>query len=84
MLEGLPETLTITRLGRPDVLLTSLKSTNIIKFAFDGARSAARNVKRWQSGEQVHATQIPRGLGQPPSFFLLVKASRTSSLGVEI
>jgi len=34
-------------------LVTSLKSTKIIESAFEGARSAARDVKRWQSGEQV-------------------------------
>lgn len=51
--EGLEETLTVLRLGVPELLQRTLRSTNVIESAFDGVRVAARNVKRWQSGEQV-------------------------------
>ncbi len=51
--EGLIETLTINRMGIPDVLQTSLKSTNIIESAFDITRNVVRNIKRWMNGEQV-------------------------------
>jgi hypothetical protein len=50
--EGLEETLTVTRLGLPELIKT-LKSTNAIESAFDKVRFAARNVKRWRNGRQV-------------------------------
>lgn len=51
--EGLEETLTVLRLGLPDLLARSLRSTNAMESAFDAVRTVARNVKRWQNGEQV-------------------------------
>lgn len=51
--EGLEETLTVLKLGLPGVLQRSLRSTNVIESAFGGVRRVMRNVKRWQSGEQV-------------------------------
>lgn len=51
--EGLEETLTVTRLGLPGLLVKTLRSTNPIETAFDKVRVAARNVKRWRNGQQV-------------------------------
>ncbi len=51
--EGLEETLTLTRLGVPETLRRTLRSTNAIESAFDKVRVASRNVKRWRNGEQV-------------------------------
>jgi putative transposase len=53
--EGLQETLTITRLGLAshDALWRTLRSTNPVEQAFSICRTEARNVKRWQSGEQA-------------------------------
>lgn len=53
LLEGLEETLTVKRLGLPDLLTRTLSSTNPIESAFDIVRSLSRNVKRWKNGEQV-------------------------------
>jgi transposase-like protein len=53
--EGLAETLTITRLGLAghDALWRTLRSTNPVEQSFGVCRREARNVKRWQSGEQA-------------------------------
>lgn len=51
--EGLEETLTVQRLGLPEALRVSLRSTNIIESANNGVRDRTRNVKRWRDGMQV-------------------------------
>ena len=53
--EGLPETLTVTRLGLTshDALWRTLRSTNPVEQSFSVCRVEARNVKRWSSGEQA-------------------------------
>lgn len=51
--EGLEETLTLLRLGVPERLRRTLRTTNPIESAFDKVRMASRNVKRWQNGQQV-------------------------------
>ena len=51
--EGLEETLTVQRLGIPEALRVSLRSTNIIESANNGVRDRTRNVKRWRDGLQV-------------------------------
>lgn len=50
--EGMEETLTIHRLGLPDVLRRSLVSTNIIESAYSRNRDIMRNVKRWTTDDQ--------------------------------
>ena len=50
--EGMEETLTIHKLGLPDVLRRSLSSTNIIESAYSRHRHVTRNVKRWMSADQ--------------------------------
>jgi len=51
--EGLEETLTVQRLGLPEQLRRSLRSTNIIESANNGIRDRSRNVKRWRDGIQI-------------------------------
>jgi putative transposase len=49
--EGLPETLTVTRLGVKGRLKRTLASTNPCESMIETVRHTSRNVKRWQSGE---------------------------------
>ena len=49
--EGLPETLTLTRLGIRGRLKRTLQSTNPIESMIEIVRRTSRNVKRWQSGD---------------------------------
>ncbi len=51
--EGLQETLTVLRLGLPEQLRKTLRSTNPIESAFDKVRMHSRMVKRWRNGQQV-------------------------------
>jgi transposase-like protein len=53
VLEGLEETLTVTRLHITGSLARSLKTTNPIESMISIARSTARNVKRWRSGKMA-------------------------------
>ncbi len=48
--EGLEETLTVVRLGVPELLRKSLSTTNPIESAFSVAESVTRRVKRWRNG----------------------------------
>jgi putative transposase len=49
--EGMEETLTVVRLGIPDLLRQTLSSTNVIESAFSVCGTASDRVKRWKSGE---------------------------------
>ncbi len=49
--EGMPETLTLTRLGVHGKLKSALQSTNPIESMIGTVRRTSRNVKRWQSGD---------------------------------
>lgn len=51
--EGLEETLTLHRLGVPESLRRTLRSTNPIESCFSATRKRCRNVKRWRSQEMV-------------------------------
>jgi transposase-like protein len=51
--EGLEETLTVHRLGIPQSLRRTLRSTNPIESCFSATRKRCRNVKRWRSQEMV-------------------------------
>ena len=51
--EGLEETLTVHRLGVGELLRRSLSSTNAIESCLSTVQRVARNVKRWQEGNQV-------------------------------
>lgn len=49
--EGLEETLTVHRLGLPDILRRTLSSTNAIESIFEGVRYRTNRVKRWRTGK---------------------------------
>jgi putative transposase len=51
--EGLAETLTLHRLGVPEALRVSLRSTNLIESCFSTTRETSGRVKRWRTAEQV-------------------------------
>lgn len=48
--EGWEETLTVVRLGVPELLRRTLATTNPIESAFSVAESVTRRVKRWRDG----------------------------------
>jgi putative transposase len=51
--EGLEETLTLHKLGLPDVLRKTLSSTNVIESCFSHVQHLTRNVKRWRDAQMV-------------------------------
>jgi putative transposase len=53
LLEGMPETLTVHKLGITGVLRKSVSNTNIIESAFSTAKKHTRNVKRWKNDDQI-------------------------------
>lgn len=53
LLEGLEETLTVTRLGLSGSLLDTFKSTNPIESMISIARDVTGNVKRWKNGKMA-------------------------------
>jgi len=53
ILEGLEETLTVTRLGLTPSLLRTFKSTNPVESMISIARDSHRNVKRWRDGRMA-------------------------------
>lgn len=50
--EGLEETLTMHRLGLPDILRKTLSNTNFVESPFSVTRDIIRDVKRWRRGNQ--------------------------------
>jgi len=77
--EGLEETLTVQRLGLPDLLRVSLRSTNIIESSNSGVRDRSRNVKRWQDGEHVERWTAA-GLLETEKSFRRIKGYRHLSV----
>ncbi len=53
VLEGLEETLTVTRLGLSPALLKTFKSTNPRESMISVGRTVTRNVKRWRNGKMA-------------------------------
>jgi putative transposase len=51
--EGLPETLTVNRLGVPPTLARTLRSTNPIESMIEICRDHSANVKRWRDGQMA-------------------------------
>ena len=51
--EGMAETLTVLKLGRPDTLRKSLATTNAIENLIGTIRRVSRNVKRWKSPSMI-------------------------------
>ena len=50
--EGLEETLTVVRLGLPEILRKTFSTTNPIESVFDGVRTRTGRVKRWRRGKE--------------------------------
>jgi transposase-like protein len=53
LLEGLEDTLTVTRLGLSGTLLDTFKTTNPVESMISIARDVTGNVKRWRNGKMV-------------------------------
>jgi putative transposase len=66
--EGLPETLTIGRLGAPPTLARTLRSTNSIESMIAICRDHAANVKRWRDGQMV-LRWVAAGMGEAAKQF---------------
>jgi transposase-like protein len=49
--EGMEETLTVHKLGLPEILRNSLLTTNAIESAYSRYRDVMGNVKRWRDGD---------------------------------
>jgi putative transposase len=75
LLEGLEETLTITRLGLSGSLLDTFKSTNPIESMISIARDVTGNVKRWKNGKMV-VRWMAAGLLDAEKRFRRVKGCR--------
>jgi putative transposase len=75
LLEGLEETLTVTRLGLSGSLLDTFKSTNPIESMISIARDVTGNVKRWKNGKMV-VRWMAAGLLDAEKRFRRVKGCR--------
>jgi transposase-like protein len=75
LLEGLEETLTVTRLGLSGSLLDTFKSTNPIESMISIARDVTGNVKRWNNGKMV-VRWMAAGLLEAEKRFRRVKGYR--------
>jgi len=73
--EGMEETLTLHRLGVSPLLRRTLRSTNVIESCLATVRHVARNVKRWQGGDQL-ARWTAAGLLEAEKKFRKVKGNR--------
>jgi transposase-like protein len=75
LLEGLEDTLTVTRLGLSGSLLDTFKSTNPIESMISIARDVTGNVKRWKNGKMV-VRWMAAGLLDAEKRFRRVKGCR--------
>ncbi len=73
--EGLEETLTVVRLGVPDLLRRTLATTNPIESAFSVAENVTRRVKCWREGDMRQRWCVA-GLMRAESKFHRVKGYR--------
>ena len=73
--EGMEETLTVVRLGVPELLRKTLATTNPIESAFSVAENVTRRVKRWRDGDMRKRWCIA-GLMRAESKFHRVKGHR--------
>jgi len=77
--EGLEETLTIHRLGLPEILRRSFATTNILESGYSRSRSTMRNVKRWRNS-QHKARWIATALLAAERSFRRIKGYRSMSV----
>ncbi len=73
--EGMEETLTVVRLGVPELLRRTLATTNPIESAFSVAQNVTRRVKRWREGDMRQRWCVA-GLLRAESKFRRVKGYR--------
>lgn len=73
--EGLEETLTVVRLGVPELLRRTLATTNPIESALSVAQNVTRRVKRWREGDMRQRWCVA-GLMRAESKFRRVKGYR--------
>lgn len=83
LLEGLDETLTVQRLGLPEELRRSLRSTNIIESSNSCVRDRSRNVKRWRDGLHVERW-MAAGLLETEQHFRRIRGYRHMNLLVAV
>jgi len=73
--EGMEETLTVVRLGVPELLRRTLATTNPIESAFSVAENVTGRVKRWRDGD-MRQRWCTAGLLRAESKFRRVKGHR--------
>jgi transposase-like protein len=73
--EGLEETLTVVRLGVPELLRKSLATTNVIESALSVTRYVTGRVKRWRDGD-MRQRWCAAGLLRAESKFRRVRGHR--------
>jgi len=73
--EGMEETLTVVRLGVPELLRRTLATTNPIESAFSVAENVTSRVKRWRDGD-MRKRWCTAGLLRAESKFRRVKGYR--------
>ena len=73
--EGMEETLTVVRLGVPELLRRTLATTNPIESAFSVAQNVTRRVKCWRQGDMRHRWCVA-GLMRAEGKFRRVKGYR--------
>jgi putative transposase len=73
--EGMEETLTVVRLGVPELLRRTLATTNPIESAFSVAENVTGRVKRWREGD-MRQRWCTAGLLRAESKFRRVKGHR--------
>ena len=73
--EGMEETLTVVRLGMPELLRRTLATTNPIESAFSVAENVTARVKRWRDGDMRHRW-CTAGLMRAETKFRRVKGHR--------
>ncbi len=76
--EGLEETLTVIRLGVPDLLRRTLATTNPIESAFSVAQNVTRRVKCWREGD-MRQRWCTAGLMRAEDKFRRIKGYRHMS-----
>jgi transposase-like protein len=78
--EGFEETLTLHRLGLPEILRKSFSTTNLIESPFSFVRRVLRNVKRWQTNTDQARRWIAAAALQIQRRFRKLKGHRSMSV----
>jgi transposase-like protein len=78
--EGFLETLTLHRLGLPEILRKNFSTTNLIESSFSFVRKVLRNVKRWQSNTDQAQRWIAAAVLQMQRRFRKLKGYRSMTV----